>query len=151
ESEFGRRLKEFDAKLPRDRWILGGDWDHDRTFAGKLPTAAILDRYVPTRPVFVRRYDGHMALANSAALKRAGITAKTPDPPGGVIYRKPGTKEPSGLLRDNAMGLIDRLLPPITPAEIAEAVRAALAEARRVGVTSAQDMDGSGPHARRHL
>src|SRR5436305_5285269 len=99
----------------------------------------------------MRRNDEQRSVVNSLVLKMAGITADTPDPSGGVIYRKPGTKEPSGLLRDNAMGLIDRLLPPITPAEIAEAVRAALAEARRVGVTSAQDMDGSGPHARRHL
>jgi predicted amidohydrolase YtcJ len=151
ESEFGKRLKEFDAKLPRERWVLGGDWDHDRTFAGKLPTAAILDRYVPTRPVFIRRYDGHMALANSAALKRAGITARTPDPPGGVIYRKPGTKQPTGLLRDNAMGLVEERIPPPDDSELAEAVRAALAVARRVGVTSMQDMDGSPAPVRRRL
>src|SRR4051812_35443886 len=136
EAEFGRRLRAFDRKLPRDRWLLGGEWDHDRAFKGDLPTAELIDKYVAERPVFLHRYDGHMAVVNSRVLKMAGITAETPDPPGGVIYRRPGTREPSGLLRDNAMGLIDRLLPPITPAEIAEAVRAALAEARRVGVTS---------------
>ena len=69
EAEFGRRLKAFDDKLPRDRWILGGNWDHDRTFGGTMPTAALVDRYVPNRPVFIRRYDGHMALCNTAALK----------------------------------------------------------------------------------
>ena len=58
-------LKKFDKELPRDRWMLGGNWDHDRTFNGQLPTAAMLDKYVPNRPVFLRRYDGHMALANS--------------------------------------------------------------------------------------
>src|SRR5436305_2940409 len=99
----------------------------------------------------MRRNDEQRSVVNSLVLKMAGITADTPDPSGGVIYRKPGTKEPTGLLRDNAMGLIDRLLPGITVEEIAEAVRAALVEARRVGVTSAQDMDGSGPRARRHL
>ena len=151
EAEFGRRLRDFDRKLPRDRWLLGGEWDHDRTFAGKLPDAALLDKYVPDRLVFLRRYDGHMALANTAALKKAGITADTPDPPGGVIYRKPGTREPTGLLRDNAMSLVEKLVPPPSEAEVAEAVRAALDEARRAGVTSVQDMDGSGPATRRKL
>jgi predicted amidohydrolase YtcJ len=151
EAEFGRRLREFDNKLPRDRWLLGGEWDHDRTFAGQLPTAELLDKYVPDRPVFLRRYDGHMAVVNTRVLKMAGITAETPEPAGGVIYRKPGTREPSGVLRDNAMGLVDGLIPEPSEAEIAEAVRAALAEARREGVTSAQDMDGSGPATRRKL
>ena len=151
ETEFGRRLREFDRKLPRDRWLLGGEWDHDRTFKGVLPTAALIDRYVPNRPVFLRRYDGHMAVVNSRALELAGITAKTPDPPGGVIYRKPGGKAPTGLLRDNAMSLVQRLVPPVTRAEIIEAVRAALDKARRVGVTSVQDMDGSDARTRRQL
>ena len=144
EAEFGRRLKEFDAKLPRDRWLLGEDWDHDRTFAGKLPTAALIDRYVPDRPVFLRRYDGHMAVVNTHVLRLAGITATTKDPSGGVIYRLPRSQEPSGVLRDNAMDLVTPLIPPPSDAEIAEAVRAALIEAHRQGVTTIQDMDGSG-------
>jgi hypothetical protein len=151
EEEFGRRLREFDRKLPRDRWLQGGDWDHDRTFAGKLPDAALLDKYVPDRPALLRRYDGHMALANSAALKLAGITAATRDPAGGVIYRQAGSQEPTGLLRDNAMGLVSRLIPAPSEAEIAEAIRAVLAEARRLGVTSVVDMDGSDAATRRRL
>jgi predicted amidohydrolase YtcJ len=151
EAEFGRRIRDFDQKQPRDRWMLGGEWDHDRTFNSQLPTAEMLDRYVADRPAFLRRYDGHMALANTRTLKLAGITAETSDPVGGVIYRKPGSREPSGVLRDNAMGLVDRLIPPPSDAEIAEAVRAALAEARQVGVTSMQDMEGSGDSARRRL
>jgi predicted amidohydrolase YtcJ len=151
EAEFGRRLQEFDRKLPRDRWLLGGEWDHDRTFGGTLPTAALLDRYVPNRPVFLRRYDGHMAVANTAALKMAGVMAQTPDPVGGTIVRKPGGNEPAGVLRDTAMGLVSRLIPAPTDGEIAEAVRAALAELRRHGVTSVQDMDGSGASVRRAL
>lgn len=151
EQEFGKRLREFDAKLPRGRWMLGGEWDHDRTFGGDLPTAAILDKYVPTRPVLLRRYDGHMALANTAALKLANVTAKTADPAGGVIYRKPGTMEPTGLLRDNAMSLVDHLIPPPAADEIAEGVRAALAEARAVGVTGVIDMDGNDAKTRRDL
>jgi predicted amidohydrolase YtcJ len=151
EAEFGKRLKEFDRKLPRDRWLLGGEWDHDRTFGGRLPTAELIDKYVSDRPVFLRRYDGHMAVVNSVALRKAGITAKTKDPSGGVIYRKPGTDEPTGLLRDNAMGLVNGLVPAPTEEEIVEAVQAALAEARENGVTSVQDMEGSGDAARRTL
>jgi predicted amidohydrolase YtcJ len=151
EAEFGNRLREFDRKLARDRWLLGDDWDHDRTFAGKLPSAEILDKYVPDRPVFLRRYDGHMAVVNSLVLKMAGIAADTVDPPGGVIYRKAGTKEPSGVLRDNAMGLVGRLIPEPSEPEIIEGVRAALAEAHRQGVTTIQDMDGSSARTREKL
>jgi predicted amidohydrolase YtcJ len=151
EGEFGRRLREFDKKLPPGIWMLGGEWDHDRAFGGKLPTAEILDKYVPDRPVFLRRCDGHMALVNTKALKLAGINDTTPDPSGGVIYRKPGTKEPTGLLRDKAMGLVASLIPPPSDPEIIAALRAALAEARRVGVTSVQDMDGSDSATRRRL
>lgn len=152
EAEFGRRLQEFDRKLPRDRWLLGGNWDHDRTFGGKLPTAEIVDKYVPDRPVFLRRYDGHMALVNSKVLRMAGITAQTKDPAGGEIYRLPDGR-PSGILRDNAMDLVTGvgLIPPPSEEEIAEAVTAALREAARCGVTSVQDMDGSDPATRRRL
>jgi predicted amidohydrolase YtcJ len=151
EAEFGRLLREFDKKMPRDRWMLGGEWDHDRALNGKLPTAELLDKYVPDRPVFLRRYDGHMGVVNSRVLKMAGIDDKTPDPAGGVIYRKPGSKEPTGLLRDNAMGLVEHLIPAASDDAIAEAVRDALAEARQVGVTSMQDMDGSDAATRTKL
>jgi predicted amidohydrolase YtcJ len=151
EAEFGRRLREFDKKMPRDRWMLGGEWDHDRALNGQLPTAELLDKYVPDRPVFLRRYDGHMGVVNTRVLKMAGINEKTPDPAGGVIYRKPGSKEPTGLLRDNAMGLIDHLVPAPSDEAIAEGVRDALVEARQVGVTSVQDMDGSDAATRTKL
>jgi predicted amidohydrolase YtcJ len=152
EADFGSRLQEFDRKLPKDRWLLGGDWDHDRTFGGTLPTAALVDKYVKERPVFLRRYDGHMALANTMALKLAGINANTADPPGGEIVRLPGGKQPSGILRDTAMGLITgkNLIPATSGGEILEAVKVALREAREVGVTSVEDMDGSDA-ATRHL
>jgi predicted amidohydrolase YtcJ len=143
EAEFGRRLIKFDKKLPPGRWLLGGNWDHDRTFGGALPTAAMLDKYVKDRPVFLQRYDGHMALVNTRALTLAGIRADTPDPSGGVIYRKPGTREPTGLLRDNAMGLVAGLIPAPAEGEVLDAVLAALRECRQVGITSVQDMDGS--------
>ena len=153
EKEFGKRLRDFDKKLPAGVWMLGGDWDHDRTFGGKLPTAEMIDKYVSDRPVFLRRYDGHMALVNTKVLQMAGISAKTPDPAGGVIFRNEGTKEPTGILRDNAMGLITgmRLIPATSTTELAEAIHAVLREAAQVGVTSVQDMDGSGAGERREL
>jgi predicted amidohydrolase YtcJ len=151
EEEFGRRLREFDQKLPPDRWLTGGEWDHDRALNGVLPSAELIDKYVPNRPVFLRRYDGHMGVANSRALKMAGITAKSPEVPGGVIYRKPDSKEPTGVLRDNAMGLVERLVPADSDSAIGEAVLAALKEIRREGVTSVEDMDGGDPEARRKL
>jgi predicted amidohydrolase YtcJ len=77
EAEFARRLQEFHRKLPRDRWLLGGEWDHDRTFAGRLPTAEFLDRYVTDRPVFLRRYDGHMAVVNSGKRPRLAGSRQT--------------------------------------------------------------------------
>jgi predicted amidohydrolase YtcJ len=151
EAEFGRRLAEWDRKTSRDRWLLGGNWDHDRTFAGKLPTAAIVDKYVPTRPVFISRYDGHMALANTAALKLAKVTADTADPPGGVVYRLADGKTPGGVLKDNAMALVDRLIPEPGEDEIGEAVRAAVRAFAANGITGVQDMDGSSSATRRTL
>lgn len=151
EAEFGRRLRAFDQAMPKGRWMLGGNWDHDRTFDGKLPTAAIVDKYVPDRPVFIRRYDGHMALANTAALKLAKVTADTKELAGGVIYRLEDGKTPSGILKDNAMGLVGRLIPEPDEAEITDAVRAALRACAENGVTSVQDMDGSSAETRRTL
>lgn len=152
EEEFGAKLREYDQKLPKGRWLLGGNWDHDRTFNSILPTAALLDKYVSAdRPVFLRRYDGHMALANRHVLKLAGINQTTVDPNGGVIVRDPSTKEPTGILRDNAMGLVSRLVPAPDDETIVEGVKRALLEARTVGVTAVDDMDGSGRAVRYKL
>lgn len=152
EAEFGAKLKEFDQKLPPGRWLLGGNWDHDRTFNGILPTASMIDKYVsPSRPVFLRRYDGHMALANTHVLKLAGINASTKDPSGGEIVRLQGSKEPTGALRDNAMGLVSHLIPESDDEAILQGVKRALEEARSVGVTSIDDIDGSGKNVRLKL
>jgi len=90
-------------------------------------------------------------VANTAALKLAGVTADTKDPPGGVVYRSADGKTPSGVLKDNAMSLVERLVPQPDEREIREAIRAALAAAAEVGVTSVQDMDGSSAETRRRL
>src|SRR5207248_4593161 len=146
-----RRLAGSDRTPPRGRCRTAGNWAHDLAFGGRLPTAATVDKYVKDRPVFIRRYDGHMALANSAALKLAGITADTKEVPGGVIDRLADGRTPSGLLRDNAMSLVGRLIPEPGEEQVLEAVLAAQKYAAEVGVTSVQDMDGSGSETRRRL
>jgi len=151
EAEFGKRLQEFDKKLPRDRWIVGGNWDHDRAFSGQLPTAATVDKFVKDRPVFINRYDGHMALANTAALKLAGVNADTKDVPGGVIFKLADGKTPSGVLKDNAMSLVGKFIPDPDDEAILEAVLAAQKHAAELGITSVQDMEGSSPEVRRKL
>jgi predicted amidohydrolase YtcJ len=151
EAELGRRLRDFDRNHARDGWMLGGDWDHDRTLGGKLPSAELLDRYVRDRPVYLRRYDGHMAVANTQAMKLASITSQTADPTGGVIDRKEGSREPSGIFRDNAMALVDRVVPAPSEPEVIEAVRRALDEIAGNGLTSVQDMDGGSDGLRRTL
>ena len=138
--EFARRIRDHAAKLPSGRWIGGGDWDHERWPGGPLPTRDLIDRYTPNHPVFVTRLDGHMGLANSVALRMAGITNDTKDPAGGTIVRDPKTGEPTGILKDGAQGLVYSVIPEQTELERDEALKASLAEAARVGVTSIQDI-----------
>ncbi len=85
--EFVKRIAERAARTPKGEWLLGGNWDDQNWTPAKLPDRALIDRVTPTTPVFLSRYDGHMALANSVALRLSGVTAKTPDPPGGEIVR----------------------------------------------------------------
>ncbi|CDM64314.1 predicted TIM-barrel fold metal-dependent hydrolase [Pyrinomonas methylaliphatogenes] len=138
--EFAERIRRFSEKLPKGRWITGGDWDHERWPGAPLPTKELIDPFTPDRPVFVNRLDGHMALANSYVLKLAGITRATPDPPGGQIVRDPRTGEPTGILKDAAMGLVYRVMPEPSFEEKLEAARRATDYAASLGVTSVQDM-----------
>src|SRR4029078_12312193 len=85
--EFAERIRSFAEKLPKGRWITGGDWDHERWPDTKLPTKELIDGFTSDTPVFVSRLDAHMALANSLALRLAGVTRQTLDPTGGVIVR----------------------------------------------------------------
>jgi predicted amidohydrolase YtcJ len=139
ENEFAQIIRQRAEEHP-GKWITGGDWDHDLWKSGNLPTKEMIDVYTPHTPVFVNRYDGHMALANSYVLKLAGITKETPDPPGGTIVRDPHTGEPTGLLKDEAMSPVYRLIPDPDDDDLLTAARLALAEARKFGVTSIQDM-----------
>ena len=101
-AEFRDRIGAHAAKLPKGRWITGGDWDHENWSLANLPVRQWIDAATADHPVFVNRLDGHMALANSAALKLAGITRESKDPPGGVIVRD-ASGEPTGILKDAAM------------------------------------------------
>jgi len=144
EEEFRARIKTFAAKTPKGRWITGGDWDHERWNPARLPTRALIDDVTPDNPVYVNRLDGHMCLANSVALQRAGITRTTPDPPGGTIVRDE-RGDPTGILKDAAMDAVDRVIPDPTHDEIIEALKAAMKYAAEHGVTSVQDMSASPP------
>lgn len=140
EKEFARRLGEQAASLPPGRWITGGEWDHENWPGAPLPRKEWIDPVTKSNPVFVTRLDGHMGLANSVALRLAGITKRTKDPPGGTIVRDPATGEPTGVLKDAAMDLVLRVIPPPSEQEQDQALRAAMREAARVGVTSIHDI-----------
>ena len=86
-TEFARRVAQKAKEVAKGEWILGGNWDETRWTPPALPTKDLIDSFTSDKPVFLSRYDGHSALANSAALRLAGITRQTPDPPGGVIVR----------------------------------------------------------------
>jgi predicted amidohydrolase YtcJ len=140
--EFRDRIRDFAVKSPKGRWILNGNWDHENWTPPALPTRRLIDAITPDNPVFINRLDGHMCLANSLALKLAGVTRETPDPPGGTIVRDAGG-EPTGVLKDAAMNYVNKVIPSPSEDVMAEAIRAALAYAAENGVTSAQDMSAS--------
>ncbi|MGZ8468623.1 MAG: amidohydrolase [Gemmatirosa sp.] len=139
-AEFVARIRAFAATVPKGTWIQGGDWDHEQ-WGGELPTRAWLDSVTPDHPVWVNRLDGHMALANSAALRAAGVTRDTRDVAGGTIVRD-ARGEPTGVLKDNAMELVDRTVPPPDPALADGALDAAMSYVARQGVTPVHHMGG---------
>ena len=128
-------------------WILGQGWDQERWPARRFPTAADLDRVAPAHPVMLRAKSDHALVANSPALHKAGITAQTPDPPGGRIGRD-ATVRPDGMLfEDSAMKLVADLIPSPGLEEAAGLLRQAVPNAWRVGLTGIHDMDGSSAFA----
>ncbi|MBS1918918.1 MAG: amidohydrolase [Bacteroidetes bacterium] len=140
--EFINALKVFCRLHNDDRWILGGDWDHE-TWGGALPEKEWIDSITGNHPVFVNRYDGHMAFANSKALHMAGITSTTQAPPGGeIIKNKNG--EPTGMLKDEAMALMNRIIPDPSEQEFDEYFSAAQQYAFENGVTQVHDMGSYG-------
>ncbi len=138
--EFTARIAAFAAERKPGEWILGGDWDHERWPGAPLPTKEWIDSVTPNNPVFVNRLDGHMAVANSAALRAAGITKSTKDIPGGEIVRDPRTGDPTGVLKDNAQIPVYAALPPPSDAQLDAALARAVAFAASKGVTAVNYM-----------
>jgi len=137
--EFKRRIATQTAKTAKGEWVLGGDWDETKWNSKQQPTAALIDDVTRNVPVFVSRYDGHQGLANSAAMKLAGISAKTADVPGGVIVRD-ASGTPTGIFKDAAEDLIFKAIPPLSHEQRLAAIKRALSYAASVGVTSVQHM-----------
>ena len=138
--EFARRIGERAKTTPRGEWILNGDWDETNWNPPVLPTKELIDPLTPDTPVFVSRHDGHMVLANSLALKLAGITAQTPDLPGGVIVRD-AQGNPTGALKDAAMDMAARAIPPLSHNQRLHAAERAMNHALSLGLTSVQNMN----------
>ena len=137
-TEFTARIKRFVATQPKGVWIMGGDWDHEQ-WGGQLPTRAWIDSVTPDNPVWINRLDGHMSLANSAALRAAGVTQTTPEVDGGTIVRDEAG-EPTGILKDNAMWLVDQKVPNPAPEQSDAALQAAMHYVSEQGVTTVHNM-----------
>jgi predicted amidohydrolase YtcJ len=140
--EFARRIGAFAETLPSGSWITGGDWDHE-AWGGELPRREWIDSLTPNHPVLVSRLDGHMALANSLALGLGGVTSGTPVPSGGEMVLDSVTGEPTGILKDEAMGLVGRAIPDYSEEEMDRALDSAIQYALSQGVTQTHHMGTS--------
>jgi predicted amidohydrolase YtcJ len=140
-AEFTRMLALYAKTRPAGIWLTDGAWDHEQWSPVRLPAKEMLDGATGDHPTCLARQDGHMSVCNSLALKLAGITSATPDPPGGVIVRD-AKGEPTGVLKDAAMDAVSAVRPERTRAELLEALRTAMRHAASVGVTSVQDLPG---------
>jgi len=144
--EFASRIAAFAKTRPKGEWIVDGNWDEQKWSPVTLPSHELIDAVTPDNPVWVQRTDGHMMLANALAMKLAGITKDTPDVPGGFIGRdKDGN--PTGIFKDAAKDLVERVIPPPSDAQVDAALLAAQKYALDNGVTSVQDMGFTGSHA----
>jgi len=132
------KIKSFADAAPAGHWLTGGNWDHTLWARMVLPTRQDLDRVTGDHPAFLDRIDGHISIANTAALKAAGITGSTVPPQGGAIDLD-ASGQPTGILRESAQGLVYRVIPPPTHDERRRGDELAIADALSHGVTSVQD------------
>ena len=139
-AEFVSRIADYTAGQPKGRWVLNGNWDHE-LWGGELPHKDWIDEVTPNNPVYLIRLDGHMALANSAALAAAGITKDTPDPEGGIIGRDQAG-ELTGILKDNALNIMLAKIPPPAADEIIEQFVRAQDHALSLGLTKVHAVIG---------
>lgn len=136
---FIKRIGDFAKTTTPGTWIMGGDWDN-QNWGGELPERSWIDSVTMNNPVWVNRLDGHMSLANTAALKAAGVKDNVKDVKGGAIVRKKG--KPTGVLKDNAMALVDQAVPPLSAEQEDQALDAAMNFVASKGVTSVHNMSG---------
>lgn len=140
--EFIKRIAEFCKSKPDDTWVMEGSWDHEN-WGGELPSKEWIDSVCGGHPVFLSRYDGHMAFANSKALQLAGIDKNTASPAGGVLV-KDKNGEPTGIVKDAAMNLVINAIPPPTAEQLDQYFDAAAKYAVERGVTNVNDMNSYG-------
>lgn len=132
------RIRKHAAASPNARWVIGRGWNQVLWKERRFPTARELDAVVADRPAIMSRVDGHAVWVNSAALKLAGITAATADPPGGQIV-KDASGQPTGVLVDTAEELVARHIPASTDAEVKQQLLAAMNEVAALGITGVHD------------
>jgi predicted amidohydrolase YtcJ len=137
-AEMLAKIQAFANAAPAGHWLTGGNWDHTLWQQKVLPTRQDLDKVTGDHPTFLDRIDGHIAIANSAALAAAGITGKTVPPQGGAIDLD-ANGEPTGILRESAQSLIYKVIPPPSHAERRRGDELAIADALSHGITSVQD------------
>jgi len=132
------RIETYAAGLPAGAWVLGGRFDKNRW--GRWPSAAELDRVTTGRPAALRSRDGHSRWLNTEALRRAGIDARTAVPVGGAIEHD-ASGAPTGILKENANALADRVVPPPTVDDCFAAIERGQREAHRRGITAIEDLE----------
>ncbi len=137
-TEAQQRIRDYARAHPDQRWLQGGGWNQVIWKLGRFPLASELDQAVSDRPAVLSRIDGHAEWLNTKALQLAGITRATADPPGGRIERD-AAGNPSGVLVDHAMDLVDRVVPPLTDEQRRAALLSAFAHMNSVGLTGVGD------------
>jgi hypothetical protein len=140
--EFAQRIRQHAERVPPGTWITGGDWDHE-LWGGELPDREWIDAVTPDHPVFVTRLDGHMGLANSLALQVADVAEDTPDPEGGTVVRTASGRQ-TGILKDEAMSLVYRVIPEPSPEAFDAALLRSMEHAASLGVTQVHDVGSYG-------
>lgn len=139
--EFIKRIGDFAKTLQPGEWITGGSWDH-QNWGGELPEKSWIDSVTKNNPVYINRLDGHMLLANTAALKLAGVNDSVKDVDGGEIIRRDG--HVTGLLKDNAKSLVNDVMPLPSEKQKEDALKAAMAYVASNGITSISSLTGTG-------
>jgi predicted amidohydrolase YtcJ len=137
------RLKERVTLAKPGEWVVGRGWIETFWKPPSFPTRQDLDRVSPNNPVYLTRADGHASVANSAALKIAGINASTPNPDGGEILKDKATREPHGMLIDHAQGLVARHIPTTTAAQSEQAIIIGARRETELGWCQIQDAGGT--------